>query len=237
MARSTSKNRLVKNIFTKLALYYDSMEKSLHWNKGEAWRQKAIELAQINKASRILDLCTGTGSMAVQLSQHLGATSQIVAIDICKEMLNIAKKRVSKLNLNRRIECKLENAEIMPFPDEFFDVVYIAFGMRFVSDVQSVLEEIYRVLRSQGKLIILELTNPKQVRMQKYTKFIREQWLPLKYRIKYRLSPIFTHYLHDSLVYYPTSEKFKEILINNRFSEVKCEYLNRRLATIHVARK
>jgi demethylmenaquinone methyltransferase/2-methoxy-6-polyprenyl-1,4-benzoquinol methylase len=237
MARSISKNRIIRSIFTQLAPAYDYLDTVLTWKKGTQWRKKAIAATNMPTPRRVLDACSGTGLLTAELAQTYGPKTHIIAIDFCPAMANLARQRLKDLNLQRRVEVKVENVEIMPFPDEFFDVAYVALGLRFVSDVKVAVRELHRVLKPGGKLIVLELSQPPGGLRRRWVHWVRETFMIFWEQWVHKISPILLYPLHDSLHHYPDPDKLMRRLIRVGFEQVSYKYLNGGLATLHQATK
>lgn len=237
MVRSISKNRIIRNIYTKLAPFYDTLEPVLTRGRGVAWRQRAIEVAGLVKPHRVLDACAGTGQLSLQLANTFGSHTNVVAVDFCPAMVAQAKQRLRTQHLNRRVEFKTENVEIMPFPDEFFDAVFLAFGLRFVSDIRTVLKECQRVLKKDRPLVILELAVPANPFHRLFTHVYREYFFPIWGWVHGRIPHALMHPMHDSLVHYPEADKMGRMLIRAGYHEVEYERLGGGFATLHRAIK
>lgn len=237
MVRSISKNRIVRNIYTKLAPLYDLLEPALTRGRGVAWRQRSIEVAGLVKPHRVLDACAGTGQLSMQLANTFGSHTHVVAVDFCPAMVAQAKQRLRGQHLHRRVEFKTENVEIMPFPDEFFDAVFLSFGLRFVSDVRTVLKECQRVLKKDRPLIILDLAMPANPFPRLFTHVYREYFFPVWGWWHGRIPNALLHPLHDSLVHYPDADKLGRMLIRAGYDEVEYERLSGGFATLHRAIK
>jgi demethylmenaquinone methyltransferase/2-methoxy-6-polyprenyl-1,4-benzoquinol methylase len=237
MVRSISRNRIVRDIFTKLALLYDHFEPCMTRKRGSKWRRRAIEVSGLTRPHRVLDGCAGTGLLSEQLAQICGTHTHIVAADFCPAMVTMAKQKLRDLHMHRRVEFKTENVEIMPFPDEFFDAVFISFGLRFVSDIKTVFKECQRVLKKGGPLIILDFAVPKNPVFRFFTYIYREYVFPAKVWFQAKVPHALIHHLYDSLVHYPDPEKLGRMLIRTGFIEVEYEELNKGIATIHRAIK
>ncbi|MEW6517406.1 MAG: ubiquinone/menaquinone biosynthesis methyltransferase [candidate division FCPU426 bacterium] len=236
MVRSISKNRLVRNIFTKLADAYDQVEPALTFGRGDAWRLRAVQQARLTKPHRILDACSGIGHMSRQLANSFGPQTHIVAVDFCPAMVAVAKQKLRVHHLHRRVEFKTENVEIMPFPDEFFDAVFLSFGLRFVSDIRTVLRECQRVLRRGRPLVVLELAAPRQP-LRLPIQIYREFLFPFVGQWQTKLSRVLLHPLHDSLRHFPDADKLSRMLIRAGFDEVEYQRLGGGVATLHRAVK
>lgn len=237
MVRSVSKNRIVRSLFNKVTPIYDLIEKGLYWGQGDKWRHMALEAGGLEKPKRVLDACCGTGQLSVMLAQHFGSPCHVVGIDFSPTMVTAAKQYIRSLHLHRRIEIKTENIEIMPFPDEFFEGVFICFGLRFSSDIRTVLKECVRVLKPGGTVVILELARPNGFFMRALAHIVREYWFPLWARFKFGMPTSMAHYMHDSLVHYPDADKLGRIMIRVGFDDVEYQELNSGIATLHRAFK
>jgi len=236
MVRSISKNRIVRSLFTKLAPFFDAFEPALTWGRGNAWRRKMAEYSGLDKPQRVLDACAGTGLLSTQLANHFGPHSHVVAVDFCPNMVAVAKQRLRVSHLQRRVEFKVENVEIMPFPDGFFDGVFLAFGLRFVSDIRTVLRECHRVLKPGAPMVILDLAVPSNP-MKPLVHFYREYGVPIWNRARHQLPSSFTHYLHDSLVHYPDADKLGRMLLRAGYNQVQYRTLGLGTVTLHKAMK
>jgi len=237
MARSISKNRIIRTLFTNLAPYYDQVEPALTWNQGVRWRQRAIAAARLSSPRRILDACSGTGLMTAPLAQAYGPRCHLIAIDFCPAMVGVAKQRLQDLGLQRRVEIKVENVEIMPFPDAFFDAVFVSFGLRFVSDIRTVLKEFHRVLKPGGRLVILELAKPSNPIQRFRAHIAREYLFPHQGLLVHKLPPALLHPLHDALIHFPDPEKLSRMLMRQDYDEVEYKPLKGGIATLHSALK
>lgn len=237
MARSISKNRLFRTLFTKLAPFYDTLEPALTWGQGRAWRARAVAAAGLQNPRRVLEACAGTGLLTAQLARTFGPHCHIVAIDFCPAMATLARQRLQALGLHRRAEVKVENVEIMPYPDEYVDAAFLAFGLRFVSDLKVALRELYRILRPGGTLVLLELANPSGALTRLRTEWRREIYIPKLLAWRYRLPSVLLHPLHDSLVHYPDPEKLARLLMRTGFDDVTVQRLQGGVAALHTGLK
>jgi demethylmenaquinone methyltransferase / 2-methoxy-6-polyprenyl-1,4-benzoquinol methylase len=156
MTRLTGQERAayVQNMFTRIARRYDLMNRLMTGGQDVRWRRHVIQLARLNRTSRLLDLGTGTGDLAREaLAQFPRA--RIIAADFTLEMMRVGQQKGS-LNFSSA------DALQLPFPDSLFDAVVSGFLMRNVIDLQKALHEQHRVLRKGGRIVILDTTRPKK---------------------------------------------------------------------------
>ena len=156
----TEKARKVAQVFDSVASKYDVMNDVMSFGVHRLWKRFAIELSGVRAGQRILDLASGTGDLAVEFSRKVGSTGEVVASDINASMLNTGRSRLVDKGIVGNVRYVQANAERLPFPDNYFDCITIAFGLRNVTDKDAALRSIYRVLRPGGKLLVLEFSKP-----------------------------------------------------------------------------
>ena len=155
--------RPLQKMFSAVPRSYDFLNRLLTFGFDQVWRQRAAEKCLVNSPERILDLCCGTGDLTVKLKKTASSDTQIVALDYSETMLEAAKKKLIKKHLNH-IDFYHADASNMPFPDDFFDSIGIAFAFRNLTfhnpDRDKFLEEIQRVLKPGGRFVIIETSQP-----------------------------------------------------------------------------
>jgi demethylmenaquinone methyltransferase / 2-methoxy-6-polyprenyl-1,4-benzoquinol methylase len=150
----------VERMFSRISSRYDLLNHMLSLGLDFRWRKEiAREAGRIN-CQRILDVCTGTGDMAIELSKFWRGKVYIDAIDFSRELIEIGKKKVEKTNFSDKINFGKANAEMLPYQNEQFDAVTVAFGLRNIQDKLKALKEFYRVTRPNGRFICLEFSQP-----------------------------------------------------------------------------
>jgi len=152
---STNNNRL----FSSIATRYDLLNHLLSLNIDQSWRKELIKCAGVKPGESILDVCTGTGDIAIRFAR-MNSCKEIVGIDWSDEMLHLARRKIMKRGLDRRIKLLNANALCLPFDDSFFDVVSIGFGLRNLTDRKKGISEMARMLRKGGRMLILEFSPP-----------------------------------------------------------------------------
>ena len=230
-----SKKEQVAGMFDQIAFRYDFLNRFLSGGIDIYWRKKAIQqLAEI-KPSIILDVATGTADVAIMSYKYL-RPQKIIGIDISEGMLEIGRKKITKLLLNKHIELQQGDSEAINFPADSFDAISVAFGVRNFENLEKGLHEMYRVLRPGGKLVVLEFSRPKQSAFKGlynwYMNIVAPglgKWIS-KNREAYK-------YLNNSVKAFPEGETFLHILQQVGFTQTTLKRLSLGICTIYCGRK
>lgn len=171
------KQKLVGQVFTSVARNYDLMNDLMSLGVHRAWKRYYVATAQVKPGDRVLDLAGGTGDIAALLKERVGAEGSVVLGDINAGMLSVGRDRLTNRGLVLGLDYVQCNAEALPFPDNSFDLVTIAFGLRNVTDKDAGLREMYRVLKVGGQARVLEFSEVsadwfKPIDLRKYHKLI-----------------------------------------------------------------
>ncbi len=150
----------VEKIFSVIAKRYDILNSILTLNIDRLWRRKAIKICDIKEGQKVLDLCCGTGQMINYECKAVGKNTTVIGIDFSQEMLNVGAKRLSESLKDYRYKLIKGSITKLPFEENTFDCITIAFGLRNIVDKNKALSEMYRVLKPGGKVICLELSKP-----------------------------------------------------------------------------
>ncbi|HEX8277888.1 MAG TPA: bifunctional demethylmenaquinone methyltransferase/2-methoxy-6-polyprenyl-1,4-benzoquinol methylase UbiE, partial [Segetibacter sp.] len=156
-----SKKQQVATMFDKIAFRYDFLNRFLSAGIDVSWRKKAIGELKTLQPELVLDVATGTGDVAI-LTRKILHPSKITGIDISEGMLQIGRNKIEKLGLREAIQLVKGDSETIGFPDNSFDAVTVAFGVRNFQNLEKGLTEMLRVLKPGGKLVVLEFSRPKQ---------------------------------------------------------------------------
>lgn len=229
-----SKKKQVEQMFDNISGNYDLLNRILSMGIDVSWRKKVVKSVQKAKPATILDIATGTGDLAIAMAKATDA--KISGFDLSAGMLEVGRKKVSEQNLANRIEMIQGDAENMPFADNSFDVITVAFGVRNFENLSKGLDEIYRVLKPGGKFIILEFSQPESFPMKQLYSFYSKNILP---RIGKQISKdqsAYT-YLPDSVKAFPYGEKMINILKSSNFVQPFDKKLTFGIASIYESLK
>jgi len=149
----------VREMFARIAPRYDLLNTILSLALHHRWRQQVVRMLELTPIARVLDLCTGTGDLAIQLARHIGPAGEVVALDFCEPMLRRAREKAHQQGLNH-IRYVQADALQLPFASATFDAVTMAFGLRNLIDKPMAFREMARVLKPGGRAAVLELTRP-----------------------------------------------------------------------------
>ncbi len=150
------KSEAIQNMFASIATHYDSFNHLMSFGKHHEWRKIAVEKLYLNPTDSVLDLCTGSGDFIKPLSEKICSTGSITAVDYCKPLLDICRKKYQQENINI-IESDALN---LPFNDHSFDAVTIGWGLRNLTDLDKGISEISRVLKKNGKFVSIDMSTP-----------------------------------------------------------------------------
>ena len=185
----------------------------------KSWRRKLVAMAANKKPKKVVDVATGTGDLAIALTSIPSAT--ITGIDIAVEMLEIGKQKINQRKLDRKINMIVGDAESLPVADNTVDVVTVAFGVRNFGDLHKGLSEIYRILKPEGQLFVLETSVPKNLffSIGGY-KIYSSLFLPLVGRLFSSDKNAYS-YLSDSAATFPCGDVFNNKLRKVGFTRVQ----------------
>lgn len=231
---SDQKKQQVEQMFDNIAPKYDFLNHFLSLGIDKIWRKKAIRILSAYKTDLLLDVATGTGDFAIASSKL--KPGKIIGFDLSEQMLNVGRDKVKRLGLDSVIEFQKGDSEAMPFANEQFDAITVAFGVRNFENLESGLKEFVRVLKSDGVAVILEFSKPKYFPMKQLYLFYSFRILPLIGRLISKDRAAYS-YLPESVMAFPDDERFLSVLKRVGFSEVRQKRLTFGIATIYIAQK
>jgi len=206
---SLSKKEQVAQMFDTISENYDGLNRVISFGIDVKWRKKVLELVTEKNPKTILDIATGTGDLAILMTNT--NAEKIVGLDISAGMLEIGNKKIATKNLSNKIEMMLGDSEKIPFEDNTFDAITVAFGVRNFENLEKGLAEILRVLKPNGIFVILETSNPTKFPYKQgyvlYTRYI----LPLIGKL-FSKDNLAYGYLSESASVFPFGEALNNIL-------------------------
>lgn len=231
---SGNKKQQVEQMFDNIAPKYDFLNHFLSLGIDNLWRKKAIRILSRYKYDLLLDVATGTGDFAIAASKL--KPSKIVGFDLSEQMINVGKVKVQKLGLDGIIEFQKGDSEAMPFTDQQFDAITVAFGVRNFENLENGLKEFVRVLKPGGVAVILEFSKPKYFPMKQLYLLYFFTILPLVGRMVSKDRSAYS-YLPESVMAFPDDQKFLDILKKVGFASYSQRRLTFGIATIYIAQK
>lgn len=229
------KKEQVATMFNNIAARYDFLNHFLSMGIDKIWRKKAIkEVSSINP-SMILDVATGTGDLAIAASTNV-KNAKITGVDIADMMLEEGRKKIKKQNLSNVITMQLADSEHLPFASGLYDAVMCAYGVRNFENLETGLKEMNRVMRSGGKLVILEFSQPTAFPIKQLYSFYFRYILPSIGKLFSKHSTAYT-YLPESVNVFPDGERFCSILNSCGFKNAIARPLTFGVTTLYTASK
>jgi len=217
------KQNLVAGVFDSVAVKYDLMNDLMSAGVHRLWKRFTIEKSGVREGSKVLDLAGGTGDLAALFSPIVGNSGEVVLADINDSMLKVGRDRMIDSGLINNISFAQVNAEELPFKDNHFDCITIAFGLRNVTDKQKALASMYRVLKPGGRLLVLEFSKPTSELLNKVYDAYSFNLLP-------KIGKWITgdedsyRYLAESIRMHPDQGTLKKMFETAKFED--CEYHN-----------
>lgn len=225
----------VEKMFDNIAPTYDKLNHTLSFGIDKLWRKKAIKWLKKYNPQIIMDVATGTGDFAIQAFQML-RPQKLIGTDISEGMINIGKEKVKAIGLEKNISFAKEDCTSLSFSNDTFDAITVAFGVRNFEDLDQGLSEIKRVLKKNGKLVILELSIPEKFPMKQLYAIYSKIVIPTIGKLLSKDNTAYS-YLPQSIKAFPQGEVMKNILFKAGFKEVNFERLTFGICTLYLATK
>ena len=231
---SLGKKEQVALMFDNISGNYDNLNRVISFGIDVKWRKKVLQIVTNKNPETILDIATGTGDLAILMTQT--NTKKIVGLDISVGMLDVGRKKIKALHLDSRIEMMVGDSEKMPFEDNSFDAITVAFGIRNFETLEKGLSEILRVLKPNGVFVILETSVPKKTPYKQGYAFYTKNILPLIGKLFSKDKKAYG-YLQESAANFPYGEALNNILTKIGFIDVIAVPQTFGVATIYSASK
>jgi len=230
------KKEQVTKMFDEVSSKYDFLNRILTFGLDIGWRKKVVKLVdkhtKSRKSKKFLDIATGTGDLAIMLAKIDDV--KITGLDISKGMLDVGIKKVKKKQLEHKIDMVLGDSEKLPFADNSFDAITVGFGVRNFENLDIGLQEIHRVLKSNGIFVVLETSQPTKFPMKQFFKFYSKYVIPTIGGLFSRDKKAYS-YLPESAALFPYGKKFNNILIKNGFTIANDNPVAFGISTIYTA--
>ncbi len=226
------KSRRVSSVFTSVAENYDLMNDLMSFGVHRLWKRFAVGLAGVREGQRVLDLAAGTGDLARQFVRRVGDTGSVTLADLNADMLEVGRRRLIDSGVLKAVAYVQTDAESLPFSDDRFDLVSMAFGLRNVTDKGRALASMLRVLRPGGQVLILEFSTLRVPVLDPLYRAYILNLLPRLGRIVAGDSDSY-RYLAESIRLHPSQEQLLEIMKTAGFERCGYHNLSGGIAAVH----
>ena len=227
-----SKKDQVRDMFDNIAPRYDLLNRLLSVGIDVQWRKKMVAKLAAGQPRQILDIATGTGDVALQLHRAL-PESRITGLDISSQMLELARKKTKDRGIDEaQLEYVLGDSEKLPFADNTYDAITVAFGVRNFEDTLAGLKECLRVLRTGGTLVVLEFSQPTMTPFRQLYRLYFRYILPIVGRVTSK-DPRAYHYLFESVQSFPAGKEFAGLLEQAGFRQATHSPLTLGICTLY----
>jgi demethylmenaquinone methyltransferase/2-methoxy-6-polyprenyl-1,4-benzoquinol methylase len=228
------KKEQVAQMFDAISGNYDGLNRVISFGIDIKWRKKVVQLVSDKNPKIVLDIATGTGDLALLMTKT--SAEKIIGLDISAGMLAVGREKIEAKNLSNTIEMLLADSENMPFENDTFDAITVAFGVRNFENLEKGLAEILRVLKPNGVFVILETSVPEKTPFKQGYQFYSRNILPLIGKLFSKDNSAY-QYLSDSASVFPYGEALNNILRKIGFIEVIAMPQTFGVATIYSASK
>ncbi len=217
-------------MFDRISGVYDRMNRVMTAGLDRTWRRRAADRAGLEPGDRVLDLCCGTGDLAIEVAGRVGPSGEVVGADFSEPMLEIAREKEPG---EGEAAVSFVNADALelPFEDYSFDALTIGFGARNLADLDRGLDEMKRVLRPGGRLVILEITQPRRQPLKGFFALWFDRIVPLIGRFAGDSAAY--SYLPDSVRSFPAADALADRLVDAGFDQVRWTVMAGGIIAIH----
>lgn len=228
----SDKADMVADVFHSVAAKYDLMNDLMSFGIHRVWKRFTIDCSGVRRGQRVLDLAGGTGDLTAKFSRLVGETGEVVLADINSSMLKVGREKLRNKGIIGNVSYVQANAEALPFPDNYFDCITIAFGLRNVTEKEKALASMFRVLKPGGRLLVLEFSKPQLEPLSKAYDAYSFHILPrigewvAKDAGSYR-------YLAESIRMHPDQETLKQMMADVGFENTTYHNLTGGIVALH----
>ena len=226
------KEELVADVFHSVAAKYDLMNDLMSLGIHRLWKRFTIECSGIRPGQKVLDLAGGTGDLTARFSRIVGEQGEVILADINDSMLKVGRNKLRDKGLVGNIRYVQANAEALPFPDNYFDLITIGFGLRNVTHKEQALASMFRVLKPGGRLLVLEFSKPTNAVMSKIYDLYSFHLLPRMGKLVAGDAESY-QYLAESIRMHPDQETLKGMMEQVGFDDVSYFNLTQGVVAVH----
>jgi demethylmenaquinone methyltransferase/2-methoxy-6-polyprenyl-1,4-benzoquinol methylase len=222
----------VADVFHSVAAKYDIMNDLMSFGVHRLWKRFAIDCSGVRPGQKVLDLAGGTGDLTAKFSRIVGEKGQVILADINDSMLKVGRDKLRDLGVVSNVEYVQANAQALPFPENTFDLITIAFGLRNVTDKDEALRSMYRVLKPGGRLLVLEFSKPSNELLSKAYDMYSFNLLPTMGKMVANDSESYK-YLAESIRMHPDQETLKGMMDTAGFEQTQYYNLTGGIVALH----
>ncbi len=226
------KASMVAEVFHSVAGKYDLMNDLMSMGIHRLWKRFTIDLSGVRAGQKVLDLAGGTGDLTKRFSRIVGDQGQVVLADINDSMLMVGRDKLRNEGVVGNVHYVQANAEALPFPDNHFDAITIAFGLRNVTDKDTALRSMYRVLKPGGRLLVLEFSKPDSALLSQAYDVYSFKVLPAMGKLVAGDAESY-QYLAESIRMHPDQDTLKAMMLDAGFDEVEYHNLTGGIVALH----
>lgn len=226
------KARMVAGVFDSVAAKYDIMNDVMSMGIHRLWKRQTIDSSGVRSGQRVLDLAGGTGDLTAKFSRLVGPQGQVVLADINASMLSVGRTKLQDMGVVGNVAYVQADAEKLPFPDDHFDCITIAFGLRNVTDKDAALRSMLRVLKPGGRLLVLEFSKPE-------TELLNKAYDLYSFHLLPRMGEWIAQdkesyqYLAESIRMHPDQDTLKQMMLDAGFAQVDYQNMTGGIVALH----
>ncbi|WP_428944435.1 bifunctional demethylmenaquinone methyltransferase/2-methoxy-6-polyprenyl-1,4-benzoquinol methylase UbiE [Pantoea sp. FN060301] len=228
----SDKAEMVADVFHSVAAKYDLMNDLMSFGIHRIWKRFTIDCSGVRRGQRVLDLAGGTGDLTAKFSRLVGETGEVVLADINSSMLKVGREKLRNIGIIGNVSYVQANAEALPFPDNHFDCITIAFGLRNVTDKDKAIASMFRVLKPGGRLLVLEFSKPLLEPLNKAYDAYSFHILPRIGELVAKDSESY-RYLAESIRMHPDQETLKQMMVDVGFENTSYYNLTGGIVALH----
>ncbi len=227
----------IKTMFGSIVRVYDFLNALLSLNFDKSWRKFAAKVSDVKPDTKVLDVCTGTGDLAISYSKLLNGNGLVVGSDYCHDMLRYGLPKIKKRHLENKIKLIEADTLQLPFRDNAFEISTVAFGIRNVADLEAGIKEMGRVVGPNGRVVILEFSQPTNFLFRQIYFFYFTRILPMIGRLVSQSKIDAYTYLPQSVLAFPDKLSLKRKMEACGLEDVKFFTRTLGVVTIHIGKK